>query len=203
MQKNNAIYAIANPKNKRQAAQLTSSNSLCGNRFSLKVDSKSKIVKINNKFNYAVAELSEEDSKLIKLWINKDLEVVALLTCVFYCEPERKHSAEFLILAYPKNNGEAYENFIETVFSKLAEGNRPDINLDEFERKEIEKSNGDYKITKFLQKPKLDKGTVILKNKQGFIEKIIEAGLQRKIGCYLGSILFLIVVVALIAWTIL
>ena len=67
MQKNNAIYAIANPKDKRQAAQLTSSNSLCGNRFYLKVDSKSKIVKVNNKFNYAVAELSEEDSKLIKL----------------------------------------------------------------------------------------------------------------------------------------
>ena len=125
------------------------------------------------------------------------------MTCVFYCEPERKHSAEILILAYPKKNSEAYENFIETVSSKLADGNRPDINLDEFERKEIERSNGDYKITKFLPKPKLEKGTVILKNKQGFIEKIIEAGRQRKIGCYLGSILFLIVVVALIAWTIL
>ena len=122
---------------------------------------------------------------------------------MFYCELERKHSAEFLILAYPKKNSEAYENFIETVSSKLADGNRPDISLDEFERKEIEKSNGNYKITKFLPKPKLDKGTVILKNKQGLMEKIIEAGRQRKIGCYLGSILFLIVVVALIAWTIL
>lgn len=198
MQKNNAIYTIANPKDKRQAAQLTSSNSLCGNRFSLKVNSKSPVVTIKNKFDYAVAELSEEDSKLIKLWINKDLEVVALLTCVFYCESERKHSAEFLFLAYPKKHAEAYDNFIETVSSKLTEGNRPDITLDEFERKEIEKSNGNFKITKFLPRPELEKGTVILKNKQTFMEKIIEAGRQKKIGCYIGSILFLLVIIVLI-----
>ena len=117
---------------------------------------------------------------------------------MFYCEQERKHSAEFLILAYPRKNSEAYENFIETVSSKLADGNRPDISFDEFERKEIEKSNGNFKITKFLSKPKLEKGTVILKNKQGLIEKIIEAGRQKKIGCYIGSILFFIIIIGLI-----
>ena len=119
------------------------------------------------------------------------------MSYVSFCEPERKYSAEFLILAYPKKNIEAYENFIKTVSSKLADGNRPDISLDEFERKEIEKSNGDFKITKFLPKPKLEKGTVILKNKQGIMEKIIEAGRQRKIGCYICSIIFLILVLTL------
>lgn len=200
VQKNNAIYIIATPKDKRQAAQLTGSNSLCGDKFNLSIDSRKSVVSIQNKFNHYVAELNEENSKQIKLWHNKGLEVIALLSCVFYCEPERKHSAEFLILAYPKKNSEAYENFIETVSSKLADGNRPDIKLDEFERKEIEKSNGNYKITKFLTKPELDKGTVILKNKQGLMEKIIEAGRQKKIGCYLGSILFLLVIIGLIVW---
>lgn len=198
MQKNNAKYIKAYPKNKKQAAQLTSSNSLCGDRFILKINSKNSIVKIQNKFNYSIAELDEENSKLVKLWNNKGLEVVALLSCVYYCEPKRKHWAEFLVLAYPKKNSEAYENFIETISSKLADGNRPEIKLDEFERKEIEKSNGNYKITKFLTKPELDKGTVILKNKQGLMEKIIEAGRQKKIGCYLGSILFLLLLATLI-----
>lgn len=66
-QKNNAIYTIATPKDKGQAAQLTGSNSICGNRFTLKVDSKNPVVTIKNKFDYAVAELSKEDSKIIKL----------------------------------------------------------------------------------------------------------------------------------------
>lgn len=197
-QENFAKYILANPKNKKQAAQLTSSNSLCGDRFKLKINSKSKVVKIINKFDYTVAELSEEDSKLIKLWTNKNLEVITLLSCVFYCEPQSKHSAEFLILAYPKKHAQEYENFASCVSDKLANGSRPDICLDEFECKEIVKSNGAFKITKFLKAPELEKGTVVLKNKQSFMEKIIEAARQRKIGCYFGSILFIIIILGLI-----
>lgn len=197
-QENFAKYILANPKNKKQAAQLTSSNSLCGDLFKLKINSKSKVVKIKNKFDYDVAELSEEKSKLIKLWTNKDLDVIALLSCVFYCEPQSKHSAEFLIIAYPKQQAQAYENFVSRVSEKLTRGSRPDICLDEFECKEIVKSNGAFKITKFLKAPELEKGTVILKNKQSFMEKIIEAGRQRKPGCYIASIFFFLFVIILI-----
>ena len=62
-----AKYFKAYPKDKRSVAQLTSSNSLCGDRFKLEINSKNSIVRIKNKFGYSVADLSEENSKLVKL----------------------------------------------------------------------------------------------------------------------------------------
>ena len=198
-QENFCKYLIVNPSSKKQSAQLTSSNSLVGNLFKLKVDSKANKVKAFNKFNYCVAEISGEDAKEIILWNNKGLQLAALMSFVAYNSIEDKHFAEFLILAYPKKYEEAYENFIETISGKLANGARPDIKLDKFERAEIEKNNGNYKVEKFLKKPKLDKGCALVKYKQGIMEKIIEAGRQRKPGCYIGSIAFLLLIVGVIA----
>ena len=120
------------------------------------------------------------------------------MSYVAYNSIEDKHFAEFLIIAYPKAQENVYKNFIENISSKLANGSRPDITLDKFERNKIENNNGDYKIDKFLKKPELEKGCAIVKNKQGLMEKIIEAGRQKKIGCYIGSILFFIIIIGLI-----
>ena len=60
-------YIKVEPGSKKQSAQLTSSNSIVGDLFKLKIDSKSPAVAILNKFNYAVVKISEEDSKIIKL----------------------------------------------------------------------------------------------------------------------------------------
>lgn len=121
-----------------------------------------------------------------------------MLTYVAYNSIEDRHFAEFLVIAYPKTQENAYKNFIENISSKLANGSRPDITLDKFERNKIESNKGDYKIDKFLKKPELEKGCAIVKNKQGIMEKIIEAGRQKKIGCYIGSTIFLLIVVLLI-----
>lgn len=49
-----------------------------------------------------------------------------------------------------------------------------------------------------LKQIKLEPGTVIIKGKQSFIEKIIEAGRNKNPGCYIGSILFIIAVIGMI-----
>ena len=66
-QVNFAKYIKVDPRSKKQSAQLTSSNSLVGNIFSLKVDSKKGVVRIYNKFNYCVAEIQNDDAKDIIL----------------------------------------------------------------------------------------------------------------------------------------
>ena len=193
-----AKYFQAYPKDKRSAAQLTSSNSLVGDSFSLKPNSKKTEISIINKFGYKAASLNAEDSKQVQLWLNKGLNVVSLLSYVAYNEPKSRHFAEFLIMAYNKKDEEAYEHFIENLSEKLQNGARPDIKLDKFEQKEIVKTNGDLKINKMLGKPKLEKGCALLKNKIGLMDRIIEAGRQKKIGCYFASILFLLILVSII-----
>ena len=193
-----AKYFQAYPKDKRSAAQLTSSNSLVGDSFSLKPNSKKTEISIINKFGYKAASLNAEDSKQVQLWLNKGLNVVSLLSYVAYNEPKSQHFAEFLIMAYNKRDKEAYEHLIENLSEKLQNGARPDIKLDKFEQKEIVKTNGDLKINKMLGKPKLEKGCALLKNKIGLMDRIIEAGRQKKIGCYFASILFLLILVSII-----
>ena len=74
------------------------------------------------------------------------MKLEALMSYVAYNSIEDKHFAEFLIIAYPKAQENVYKNFIENISSKLANGSRPDITLDKFERNKIENNNGDYKI---------------------------------------------------------
>lgn len=122
-----------------------------------------------------------------------------MLVYVTFCEPKSQHEACFLICAYPKKHEKEYGNFFENVSSQLSNGNIPDIKLDKFEQNKIVETNGDFKINKFLPKPKLEPGTVTIKAKQTLKEKIIEAGRQRKPGCYIASILFILLALALIA----
>lgn len=198
-QENMAKYYQVKPASKKQSAQLTSSNSIVGNQFLLKIDPSKQQVKIENKFNHAVAQLNKKDSQQIILWKNKGLELKCMLAYVTFCEPKSQHEAYFLICAYPKKHKDAYDNFIENVSNQLSNGNIPEIKLDKFEQNKIVETKGDFKLTKFLPKPNLEVGTVIVKSKQTLTEKIIEAGRQRKPGCYIASIIFIITVLSLIA----
>ena len=101
-------------------------------------------------------------------------------------------------MAYHEKDKEAYEHFTENISDKLQNGVRPDIKLDKFEQKEIVKTNGGFKIKKMLGKPELEKGCALLKNKIGIMDRIIEAGRQKKIGCYFASILFLLLIIGLL-----
>lgn len=115
-----------------------------------------------------------------------------------FCEPKNQHNACFLFLAYPQSEANAFDNFLTTISNNLAEGNRPEIELNKFEVEKIVNSEGSYKPKKFLKKPRFDSGTVIVKGKMSFIEKIIEAGRQRRPGCYIASILFILVVICIV-----
>lgn len=198
MEEHLAKYIKACPENKKQAAQLTSSNSIVGNLFSLKINSKKQQVTIVNKFNYEVAMLNKDDAKQVILQNNKGYKLACLLAYVTFCEPKSQHCAIFLIISYNKKYEDAYKNFIENVGYQLSIGNRPNVKLDKYDQDIIVKLNGNTKIDKFLKKPKLEHGTVIVKGKQTFLEKIIEAGRQKNPGCYVLSILFLLIIAFLI-----
>ena len=62
-----AKYFQAYPKDKRSAAQLTSSNSIVGSIFTLKSNSNKTEISVYNKFGYKAATLNAEDSKQVQL----------------------------------------------------------------------------------------------------------------------------------------
>lgn len=142
MQENYCKYISAKPQTKQQSAQLTSSNSIVGNAFECKIDKKTRQVIIHNKFDYPVATIDNTDAENIILQINKGHAVKALLAYITYNADASSHSANFLIIAYPKSKSQAYENFCNYLSSQLKNGNRPDIKIDKFEDDKIINSNG-------------------------------------------------------------
>lgn len=66
-QENMAKYYQVKPASKKQSAQLTSPNSIVGDQFTLKIEPSKQQVTIKNKFDYAVAKLSDDDAKEIIL----------------------------------------------------------------------------------------------------------------------------------------
>lgn len=190
-------YIQAKPANKIQAAQLTSSNSVVGNFFNLEYDKEIKQIIIFNKYKYPVAQLSAEDSKKIYLQINKENIIKCMLAYVTYCQPKNCHYATFLFIAYPKQYKKAYNNFTNLIKSKIEQGIYPQINIEKYEHNQIIKKNGNFRIQKNI-KPDLKSGTVIVKDKISFTEKLIEEARNKNKGCYFASIVFLLTLAAFI-----
>lgn len=197
MQEIYAKYIQAKPADKKQAAQLTSSNSIVGNNFMFKLSRKENNLYIYNKFNYAVAKVSNKDKSEIVLQINKKYIVKCLLAYVTYCQPKDCHYATFLVIAYPKKNSSEYNNFTDLIKNQLENGFRPKVSIGKFEHNKIIENKGNFKFKEQHPK-KIESGTVICKGKVGLIEQLIESARNKKIGCYIGSIFFLLAVAALI-----
>lgn len=141
-QENFSKYLITKPNTKKQSAQLTSSNSIVGDFFKYKIDTKTQTVSIMNKFDYKVSEINGDEAKEIILFYNKGCEIKIILSYVAFCEEKANHIAEFLIIAFNKKNNEAYKNFIKIISKQISAGNRPKITLDKFENNKIIKTDG-------------------------------------------------------------
>ena len=84
----------------------------------------------------------------------------------------------------------------------LAEGIRPEINLGEQAISKVIESNGTWKPDMRSRRPKSENGTVVMKSQRKMSESLIEKGRAGNIGCYIVSIAFIIVVIAVIIFAI-
>lgn len=94
----------------------------------------------------------------------------------------------------------AFENFIAGVSNKIAEGVRPKLELDENGITKILDTKGSWLPSQTMPSPEKIKGSAILKQRAGMLDKVVEQGRSRNIGCYILSWLFLLAIVALIVW---
>ena len=107
---------------------------------------------------------------------------------------------EAAVIAYSPAHAEAFETFIAQVGARMADGVRTKIDFDREGVKRIIESDGAWIPKQTVPMPAKSKGSVIMKSRQTMMDKLVDAGRARKTGCYIGSVVFMIVVVALIVW---
>lgn len=175
---------------KKQADFLCSSNSIVGDEFGIINN------KIFNKFGQEIGTTNKQDAREITILENKDFDVHIYLSYVGFDE-EKGHFGEVLVLAHDKKLA-GFENFCKKIQSRIAEGNRPVIELDKFNVNKIADTNGKWQPKELMPKPELEENSALVKTKMTFIEKLIEAARDKNPGCYLGTVFIMMLIAAFI-----
>ena len=202
-----AKYVRGFANNKEQAAKLFNSDNIVGDLFQIKTNIKDgkHTSSIYNKFGESPVFFNEEISREIEILKSKNMNIVGILSLVGFSEDkseerESNYWAEFLIIAYPKNYSEEFNNFVNNASKKLSNGTRPDVSLNKQEVEKVISTKGQWFPSKTKKMPKKEKGTVFLRTRKTFKDRIIEQGRKKNIGCYIVSWVFLLLFVTFLIY---
>ena len=134
---------------------------------------------------------------------NNDWVCKVMPSAVGFKESNRSFWAEVAVFCYAKDSSEVFEDLFSKVAQRMADGERPSLNLSE---KTIERLLAGEDIEhemKPTKAPKLPKGEAYYKTKQTQTEKMVLAASERKKGCYFGAAVVAIIVIAIVVFIIL
>lgn len=138
-----AKYIKIWPQTKDEAAFLNSPNSIVGDIFKLSFNIKNKSCLIKNKFNQNIGKIDDDYYAELILLHNKQFIFCPILTFVAFDNEEGgKHWGQFLVVAYNKQDSKEFSNFCSKISSRIAAGNRPDFQLNDYEYSKIISSKG-------------------------------------------------------------
>lgn len=155
-----------------------------------------------NRFGERVGFFAPGFSRKLSVLAAEGLTLRAVLSYVaFSSEPEPGHYwGEAAVMAYSPARAEAFEAFIGQVGARMADGVRTKIDFDNEGVDRIIESDGAWIPKQTVPMPAKSKGSVIMKSRKTMMDKMVDAGRARNVGCYVGSIVFFIAVIALIVW---
>ncbi len=193
-------YARFDTASKKDGAVLMNADCIVGDRFTVEIDRDKgeRTAWLVNRFGTCVGYLDEETTYRASLCAAQDWRMVALLSFVAFSEqPEPGiYWGQIAFISYDPKSAEIVEPFIERVGKLLGEGIRPVVNLDEVDFSHLKNDAQTWMPSGRAELPPKQKGTVILKSREKFSEKLIEQGRKKNIGCYIVSWAFLLAVVA-------
>lgn len=195
-------YQKIEPSSKKEGALLLSADNIIGDSYEIIFDGDTAWVK--NRFGARVGHFTIDFSRQLRVLNARGWKFTALLSLVaFTQEPEPgTYWAEMAVLCFEPQYESSITEFSKSISSMLAEGIRPEINLGEQAISKVIESNGTWKPDMRSRRPKNENGTVVMKRQRKMSESLIEKGRAGNIGCYIVSIAFIIVVIAVIIFAI-
>ena len=122
-----------------------------------------------------------------------------VISAVGFTEATKVFWLEVALCANDPDAPKGIEAFVEGCFKRVAAGERPNLTLSEKMYQVACEDESLYKRVKGSAYPKLPKGEAYYKRRRTASEGLVVNGSQRKPGCIVGTVVFYVVLVAVIA----
>lgn len=187
---------------KTQGALLLGADNLVGDRFTIEISSENGKMRawVKNKFDKRIAYFNDEFSRKLSIVLARGWKAYALLSFVAYTDMPEPGSywGEAAVICFDRSIEKPMETFVSCLGRTMAEGIRPDVELGDQGVEKVLSSNGEWTPEKRVPMPNMQKGSAVVKSRRSASEKLIEQGRAKNKGCYLVSILFLLLIVAVV-----
>ncbi len=192
---------------KNEGSNLLNADNLVGDYFDISIELEEGTHKawLINRFGKRIGFFDATFSHKLSVYKARDFVLKALLSFVAYSEkPDPgRYWGQMAVFCYDPTREHAFDTFIQNISARLQEGIRPKIDLGDTAVEQIISSDGAWAPKENDSLPPKEKGSVIVKSKRSFNDKMVEQGRSGNRGCYAVSIIFIIVVVVLIVLLIL
>ena len=195
-------YARFSTSSKKDGAALMGPDNLVGDIYDIDflVENGQTTAWMINRFGAQIGFFDAKTSRGLSLYKAQDMTLKALLSFVAYDESPDPGAywGEVAVICYPPSEAEVFETYIKDLSKRMAQGIRPEVDLDEQRYQRVIDSKGSWTPTATIPLPKMKPGSAFVKTRQSLFEGIVEQGRKGNKGCYLISCLFLAAIVVLI-----
>ena len=180
-------------------------DNLVGDRFSIDIRDEDAGYRayLVNRFGSEIGYLEDRVIRRVQLAQAKGWETCAYLSFVAFTEGKDEENPSYYwgqmaLLLYDPKIADVMKGFEATLSKKMSDGGRPQV---EFGAQSVERlMSGNWFPTDKAPRPKMGKGSTIVKDHQTPNERLIEQSRNRNPGCYVLSWAFIIGIVVLIVF---
>ena len=193
-------YAEFSTKDKKEGSILNGADCLVGDVFEIvfKTEDNIDIAWMRNRFGDDVAFFDPRTSRELAIMNARGWSLRAILSFVAYTSDPKPESywGEAAIIGNNPQYDDEVNAFVRNVGKLMADGQRPNINLEKAGIDQLISSGGAWTPKKSATRPKMKPGTAIVKDHLLPSERVVEKSRERKPGCYIISWAFIIVMAA-------
>lgn len=200
-------YAKFYVQSENGGADFMGADNLVGDKYTIEIRDTGEKYTANlvNRFGKEVGYLDERVVRRLQLAQAKGWVVGAFLSFVAFTEgKDDEHPGyywgEMALLAYDPKLASVMEAFEETLSKKMADGARPQVDFGQKSVELLMAGPGAWFPTDSAPRPKIGKGSSLLKDHRTPNERLIEQSRKGNIGCYIASWAFIILMVALVVF---
>ncbi len=206
MEKYFGRYERFNTLSKKDAAQLLTADNLVGDVYDIEIDLDGDVHQawMVSRFGKRVAYFEPAFSRKLSVMKAQGMDLRAVLAFVAYTDHpgEGMYWGNAAVICYNPAYSDVFDRFISGVAQKIGEGFMPKIDLNNEGVEQIISSDGAWVPNQRVDYPGKKKGTAIVKKSRSITDKMVEMGRAGNKGCYVGSWVFLLLLVSLVVFAI-
>ena len=154
--------------------------------------------------NTLLAVLPTDVSNRIDILLRQNWKLTCVLSLVTFSNNQGGFFGQAAVMMYnPRGQfSEALSKFIDRMAKRIGNGDHPRLMLSQEEFAKIIESTGEWNLTGFEPISHTQKGRAKYKSRKSSTERIFDYSLRHKTGCGIASTIFLLALIALVAFII-